>query len=126
MGEIQQQIIWDAILERVTKISEEESIKHEENEFPTKRQRYLEACLRTATKRKFLSIVKKLIEEENVDPNAEDSDGISPVMIAAFQGGVDTMKLLLSLSVKVNINATDKNGMTPLHYACSRLSSHCS
>ena len=95
MGENQQQNFWDAILEQVTKISEEESIKHEENEFPTKRQKYLEKCLRTATKEKLLSIVKKLIEEEKVDPNAEDCQ---TVMIAASQGDVETLQFLLSLS----------------------------
>ena len=74
--------------------------------------------MRTATKGKLLSIVKKLIEEENVDPNAEDSFGTSPVMIAASLGDVETLQFLLSLSDKVNINATDKNGITPLHLAC--------
>ena len=58
--------------------------------------------MRTATKGKHLSIVKKLIEEENVDPNAEDSYGTRPVMIAAGQGDVDTLEFLLSLSDKVN------------------------
>ena len=117
MGE-QHNHIWNEILVGIRRISNEESSKDGKNEFPIKRKKFLEACLRTATKGKLLSIVKKLIEEENVDPNAEDSFGTSPVMIAASLGDVETLQFLLSLSDKVNLNATDKNGITPLHLAC--------
>ena len=117
MGE-QHNHIWNEILVGIRRISNEESSKDGKNEFPIKRKKFLEACLRTATKGKLLSIVKKLIEEENVDPNAEDSFGTSPVMIAASLGDVETLQFLLSLSDKVNINAQRKNGRTPLHYAC--------
>ena len=65
MGE-QHNHFWNEILEGIRKISNEESSKDGENEFLIRRQNFLESCLRTATIRKLLSIVKKLIEEENV------------------------------------------------------------
>ena len=117
MGE-QHNHFWNEILEGIRKISNEESSKDGENEFLIRRQKFLESCLRTATIRKLLSIVKKLIEEENVDPDAKDSDGTSPIMIAATQGDVETLEFFLSLSDKINVNAQRKSDMTALHYAC--------
>ena len=117
MGE-QHNHFWNEILEGIRKISNEESSKDGDNEFLIRRQKFLESCLRTATIRKLLSIVKKLIEEENVDPDAKDSDGTSPIMIAATQGDVETLEFFLSLSDKINVNAQRKSDMTALHYAC--------
>ena len=112
-------------------------------------QRYLGSCLRTATKRNLFDIIKKLIEKEKVDPNDKDTNGTTSIMIAAMMGNVAVLEFFLGisdlsivdknqltvlhhaakkndertikilLSAKVDINAQNKRGMTPLMIACT-------
>ena len=84
----------------------------------TKRE-YFEEWLRLATEKKDLHLMRKLIEEENVDPNAEDSTGTTSIHIAAEQSDATTLLFFLSLNTKININAQDKLGQTPLMIAIS-------
>ena len=80
----------------------------------TKRE-YFEAWLRMATKKKDLYMMRKLIEEENVDPNAKNAEeGSNCIHIAAAQRDATTLRFFLSLTTKINLNAQDKYGETPL------------
>ena len=40
-------------------------------------------------------------------------------MVAASQGQVDAVSLILSSPKMINVNRQDKNGRTALHYACA-------
>ena len=80
----------------------------------TKRE-YFEAWLRMATKKKDLYMMRKLIEEENVDPNAKDAEeGSNCIHIAAAQRDATTLRFFLSLTTMIDLNAQDKSGETPL------------
>ena len=81
-------------------------------------QKYLGQSLRMVTKSNNLGLVKKLIEEENADPNDQDTEGCNSLMIAVKNGHVSILEYFLSLSDKVNINAKKKHGDTSLFLAC--------
>ena len=74
--------------------------------------------LRMVTLKNKLGLVQKLIEEENADPNDEDMERVNSLMIAAINGHVSILEYFLSLSDKININAQNKHGETPLYIAC--------
>jgi len=114
-----QESLWDAILKQIQSISEEESNRAGEGQVPSKTQvqRYLGSCLRTATKRNLVDIIKKLIEEKKVDPNDKDTVGTTSVMIAAAQGHVDVLEFLLTIS---DLSLVDKNQLTVLHHAVKK------
>ena len=82
---------------------------------------YFEEWLRMATEINDLYIMSKLIEEENVDPNAEDLNGTTSIHIAAKQSDATTLLFFLSLNFNkmININVQDKFGETPLMIATS-------
>ena len=82
------------------------------------RSKFLEEVLRRATFTKSLNIMKKLIVDEKIDPNAKAFDGTTAIKIAARQRDPTTLKFLLSLSEKININIQDGIGQTPLILAC--------
>ena len=68
-----------------------------------------------ATKKKDLYMMRKLIEEENVNPNAKDAQGGSTcIHIAAGQRDATTLRFFLSLTTMIDLNAQDKSGETPL------------
>ena len=104
MEEIQQENLgtWDTIQEQSKK----------------RKSKCLEECLRRATMEKDLHIMKKLIVDKNVDPNAKDNNGTTPIKIAAHWGDASTLRFFLSLSEKININIQDSYGETPLIIAC--------
>ena len=83
------------------------------------RSRYLEECLIRATLENSFGIMKKLIVDENVDPNATDIDGTASIHLIVDWGDVTTLRFFLSLSEKININIQDGLGRTPLIVACS-------
>ena len=78
----------------------------------TKRM-YFEEWLRMATKTKDLCMMRKLIEDENVDPNAEDLNGTTSIHIAAEQSDATTLLFFLSLNTKINVNVQDN---TEVHW----------
>ena len=107
MENIQQQNLgtWETILE-LSKKSQS-------------RSKDLEEVLRRATFSKSLNIVKKLIVDENVDPNAKDINGTTAIKIAVRLRDPTTLTFFLSLSEKININIQDGIGQTPLMLACN-------
>ena len=102
------QRLWEAILKQ---------IRIKRNEEAGELHTYLGNCLRMATNNNNLDLVKRLIEEENADPNHGDTEGMNSIMIAAENGHVSVLEYFISLPDKVNINAQDRKG-TALHYAC--------
>ena len=69
-----------------------------------------------ALKRGKKSIVEYLLSKISVDPNLIDSDGNSLLQLATInKHGVKILEMLLDLGADVNV--TDKNGNTLLHFA---------
>ncbi|XP_070559600.1 cortactin-binding protein 2-like isoform X2 [Ptychodera flava] len=60
-------------------------------------------------------VLKKLLVEENQDPNVSISDGITPLHAAAESGYHDCVEVLLKQ--KADANATRQGNFTPLHAA---------
>ena len=52
------------------------------------------------------------------DIDATTNDGVTPLIEAARHGAIDTLKLLLDRSAKINV--TDKAGLTALDYAIAK------
>lgn len=63
-------------------------------------------------------VVEKLLAE-GADPNAEDDDGVSALMIAAELGKVEWVQALLKAGADVN-HKSSKNSKTPLMSAVSK------
>ncbi|KAH7072874.1 hypothetical protein BKA63DRAFT_544167, partial [Paraphoma chrysanthemicola] len=63
------------------------------------------------------AVVKLLLETDkvNVDVNAKDNNGETPLLLAARNGDEDIIKLLLN--AKVDVNAKNNSGETPLSLA---------
>ena len=55
--------------------------------------------------------------EKGADPNAQTSDGTTPLLIAAKKGNTEIIKILVENGAKVD--GRDKNGLTPLMSAAS-------
>jgi len=60
-------------------------------------------------------IVKQLLSDGRVDPNAQDHWGGTPLHAAIFSGCFDVLRMLLC-NFRVNPNVRDVYGRTPLHY----------
>jgi ankyrin repeat protein len=65
---------------------------------------------------KFDEIVKWLVEEKELDLNAKDDNGATPLHYAAADGQVEVTKILVKQR-ELDLNARDNIGATPLHYA---------
>ena len=115
--EFLQDILWNEMFKQIQK-RKKKSIRARVGD--DQLQKYLGSCLIVAITKSYLNIVRKLIEEENVDPNTEDDDGFTSIMIAVQKEDVAVLEYFLSLSDKVNINARAKNGhgWTALLMAC--------
>ena len=61
-------------------------------------------------------IVKLLLTRPDIDINAKDNNGDTPLMLAAINGKTEIVKLLLTRP-DIDINAKDNNGDTPLMLA---------
>ncbi|XP_043924037.1 uncharacterized protein LOC122799199 [Protopterus annectens] len=61
-----------------------------------------------------VNIVKKLINA-NADPNANNCNGVTPLIIATFHNKLDNVKALLEADAGIRIS--DIRGQTALHYA---------
>ena len=53
-----------------------------------------------------------LLQVGNIDTNARDNDGLTPLMRAAVNGYKDTVEVLLSVG-KADVNAKNEDGLTP-------------
>lgn len=51
-------------------------------------------------------------------PNASNIEGMSPLHIAARDGQLKAIELMLDYGIATEIDRTSRAGMTPLHYAC--------
>ena len=112
------QCLWEAIHKKIQiiKTEERESKQNRAGEL----QKYLGKSLRMVTLKNKLGLVKRLIEEENADPNDKDTDGYDSLKFAVMNGNVSILKYFLSLADKININAHNKYRVTPLHIACDK------
>ncbi|POM74313.1 Pfs, NACHT and Ankyrin domain containing hypothetical protein, partial [Phytophthora palmivora] len=60
----------------------------------------------------------RMMDEQNIDPNAKNEAGNLPIHTAAYYGRVDFLELLLSRNVDVNALCPRQNA--PLHYAAAQ------
>ncbi|KAG6574359.1 Guanylate kinase [Phytophthora cinnamomi] len=60
----------------------------------------------------------RMLEEQNMDPNAKNEAGNLPIHTAAYYGRVDFLELLLAHNVDVNAMCPRQN--SPLHYAAAQ------
>ncbi len=76
--------------------------------------------IHTAAAKGDLEKVKALLEKEPDSVNQKNQDLETPLILAAKYGHLEIAKLLISKGA--GINAQDKNGWAPLHYASRRSS----
>ena len=75
-----------------------------------------EELLHFACKNGQISLIRNLLKD-NVDINALNAKGLSPLHLAVIEGNIEVTKLLISEGA--NIEVTDsKWGSSPLLYAC--------
>lgn len=60
----------------------------------------------------------RMLDEENMDPNAKNEAGNLPIHTAAYYGRVDFLTILLAHNVDINAMCPRQN--TPLHYAAAQ------
>lgn len=88
--------------------------KSESTNTPGKETSIMTDALHRATEQQDTEQVKKLIKD-GVDINAQDSQGRTPLMIAAYNEDYDTAKVLIKAGADVNIQDNMKNN--PYLYA---------
>jgi ankyrin repeat protein len=57
----------------------------------------------------------QLLVDAGAEVNIQDKDGLSPLMVASYEGHVDVVRALLAKGARHD--ATNRNGHTPLHFA---------
>ena len=60
---------------------------------------------------------KRSIDKKYVDVNAFDSDGMTPLHLAANKGEMEMVHLLIKAGADVNLSTRDKEPWKPIHYA---------
>ena len=60
--------------------------------------------------------IVELLLKEKVDPNVQDNNGVNAFMFTCQNGHAEIVKLLLNI---INLNATNKDGLTALMSACN-------
>ncbi|MFG6489544.1 ankyrin repeat domain-containing protein [Roseateles sp. BYS78W] len=71
-------------------------------------------ALFTAVREGSLKALESLLASPQVNVNAVNADGETPLMLAAIRGALPAVKALVERGADVN-----RKGWTPLHYACS-------
>lgn len=73
-------------------------------------------------KRRDLLAIYQLLLESGASVQIEDDQGVTPILEAIQQGQFDLIQALLSsksgIQLSRMVNAPDRAGLTPLHYAC--------
>ena len=75
--------------------------------------------LHTACMKGDLQMVKRLINSQSCDINAQDNNVKTPVLLAAYFGHTDLVRFLCSLN-DCDMTKADSFGRTPLHHACQK------
>lgn len=73
------------------------------------------AALNEAAEQGDLAKVKSLLTKNKIDLNAQDSTGMTPLMMASMGGNLDIVKFLLSKKVKLELK--NNGGETALAFA---------
>lgn len=71
-------------------------------------------ALFTAVREGSLQALEVLLDAPQVDVNALNADGETPLMLAAIRGSLPAVQALVKRGAAIN-----RKGWTPLHYACS-------
>lgn len=75
----------------------------------------LVSCIRKGVKADFVKLIRK--EGKNILKLTEPNCGQTALHVAAEEGFEDIVKVILEDKYKVDVNAVDENGWTPLHSA---------
>ena len=73
------------------------------------------ATLQWACTGNHVDIVRCLLDACQINPDACDDDGVTPLMLASAQGHIDVVTLLIHRNA--DVNKTDADGRTSLHHA---------
>ena len=60
----------------------------------------------------------RLLLDAGADPGRADGDGATPLMLAAGEGQLEVLRLLLGRGTAVDVSQLDTVGFTAFHYAC--------
>lgn len=71
--------------------------------------------LHIAATQNYYNLAKILIVHPNIQINCQDTDGKTPLSLAAKFNNLAVLRLLIEF--KADLEISDKNGYTPLHYA---------
>ena len=75
-------------------------------------------AIHMAAEREHKEIVRFLLDDQRIDPNAQDSKGRTPLFLAASVGCQDIVRLLMGdPRVVESLNRQDRTGRTPLQEA---------
>jgi len=82
-----------------------------------------EGVLHRACRAGALEEVELLLDEKSLDCHLEDSEGRTGLMVAAMEGRLGIVQILLRarrFRMDIDVNAEDKKGRSAVHLACSR------
>lgn len=77
-----------------------------------------DTVLHLAIRERHIDVVNSLLHFSEVDINATDKDGNTPLLLAAFLGHTDVAEILIKNNA--NVNASNEGGLTALHIASWR------
>ena len=96
----------------------QEKIKELEERGQVPRDDELDLDIFQASEDGILNRVKYFIETQHIDVNTKNTDGMTPLALAANSGRLSLIKYL-SETCNAKVDETDNKGWTPLHFAAS-------